>query len=446
MGKDGEIGLRTVGSERGNERMDSLYLELILGKCKILNGLRDAFLKFSLVALTVLSVASVAAQLEVPALDQDGVDRSNPNFVTASLLVMSPGNELYSCAGHSCIRLECPTFKLDYCFSYESESAKDKILTFFMGKLKMGMFAIPTADYLKTGEEEGRGVMQYRLNLPPDVKQRLWKILDERAAQGVNLPYDYVKRGCGRSVRVVLQEALWPLQLEIPSMPDVYSKTRRELWDAAVAHHPWNRFFLHSICGTEHDWNVSNIEKIVVPNDLVQFLKLAKVNGKSVIDSEGVELLPVKNGRADTSPGDGAGASATSLTPFVSSWVVVGLAAVNCFLKGAWIDWAFVAFQSLCGLFFTYLVAFSNLPATSWNWLIVPFNLLPLVFWNWRRKWALWFAGALALWEAGMIFYPHRLTDPAYLVLVGAYILFYLKFTRYGMAAHVAAATIKRHD
>ena len=27
----------------------------------------------------------------------DGIDRTDPNFVTASLLVMSPGDELYSC-------------------------------------------------------------------------------------------------------------------------------------------------------------------------------------------------------------------------------------------------------------------------------------------------------------------------------------------------------------
>ena len=27
----------------------------------------------------------------------DGIDRTDPNFVTASLLVMSPGNALYSC-------------------------------------------------------------------------------------------------------------------------------------------------------------------------------------------------------------------------------------------------------------------------------------------------------------------------------------------------------------
>ncbi len=350
----------------------------------------------------------------------DGIDRTDPNFVTASLLVMSPGDELYSCAGHSCIRLECPKFNLDYCFTYESESVKERVLTFFIGKLKMGMFALPVAEYLKTAKEEGRGVMQYRLNLPPDVKQRLWKILDERAAQGANLPYDYVKRGCGRSVRVVLQEALHPLQVEMPSMPDMYSKTRRELWDAAVSPHPWNRFFLHSFCGTEHDWNVSDIEKVVVPNDLLQFLKLAKVNGKPIIDSDGVELLPLNQG--------GARSGATGIfTPFVVSCVIVALAATNWFVKVKWLDWLFLAFQSLAGAFFTYLVAFSNLPATDWNWLIVPFNLMPLVFWKWRKKWALWFAGVLVLWEVGMIAYPHRLTDPAYLVLVGAYVLMYAR-------------------
>jgi len=124
----------------------------------------------------LLFPACLGAEIAQSHLGDDGVDRADPNFVTASLLVMSPGDELYSCAGHSCIRLECPKFNLDYCFSYESEGVSDKIFTFFMGKLKMGMFAIPTAEYLKLGRESGRGVTQYRLNLPPDAKQRLWKL------------------------------------------------------------------------------------------------------------------------------------------------------------------------------------------------------------------------------------------------------------------------------
>jgi len=371
--------------------------------------------------------------VDTNAFGNDGIDRGDPNFVTASLLVMSPGEELYSCAGHACIRLECPTFGLDYCFSYESEGVKDKVLTFFLGKLKMGMFAVPIDEYLKLAEEEGRGVMQYRMNLPPDVKQRLWKILDERAAQGANLPYDYVKRGCGRSVRVVLQDALSPLQMEMPSMPEVYSKTRRELWDAAVLHHPWNRFFLHSFCGTEHDWNVSDIEKIVVPNDLFRFLKLAKVNGKPIIDSEGVELVTPKNA-TEMSP------LQRFFTPFSALCIVFALAVVNWFVKSSWIDWAFLAFQSFAGMFFTYLVAFSSLPATDWNWLIIPFNILPLVFWKWRHKWALWFVGVLVLWEIGMIAAPHRLTDPAYLVLVAAYIVMFARIGWQGMACRPAIA------
>ena len=385
-------------------------------------AIRNRFGKMTARTAAILPAFLVAVSLSAAQPDgfNDGVDRTDPNFVTASLLVMSPGDELYSCAGHSCIRLECPTFNLDYCFTYESESVKERVLTFFMGKLKMGMFALPVAEYLKTAKEEGRGVMQYRLNLPPDVKQRLWKILDERAAQGANLPYDYVKRGCGRSVRVVLQEALHPLQMEMPSMPDMYSKTRRELWDAAVSHHPWNRFFLHSFCGTEHDWNVSDIEKVVVPNDLLQFLKLAKVNGKPIIDGEGVELLPANQG--------GSRPRATGIfTPFVVACVITALSAANWFVKVKWLVWLFLAFQSLAGAFFTYLVVFSNLPATGWNWLIVPFNLLPLVLWKWRKKWALWFAGVLLLWEVGMIAYPHRLTDLAYLVLVFAYIVMYAR-------------------
>ena len=79
------------------------------------------------------------------------------------------------------------------------------------------------------------------------------------------------------------------------------------------------------------------------------------------------------------------------------------------------------------GLFFMYLVCFSSLPATTWNWLIVPFNLLPLVFWRWRRYWAWPFAAVLVAWEALMVFYPHQLTDWAYVVIVTAYIVFYVK-------------------
>ena len=160
----------------------------------------------------------------------DGIDRTAPNFVTASLLVMSPGNELYSCVGHSVLRLECPKFGLDYCFTYESESAKNRVLSFLAGNLKMGMFAIPASKHLKMCSEEGRGVMQYTLNLPPDAKQRLWKILDEKVAEGPCLEYDYMERGCAQAAMRVLREALLPYTMEVNPWPEKYgAHSRHEL-------------------------------------------------------------------------------------------------------------------------------------------------------------------------------------------------------------------------
>lgn len=78
----------------------------------------------------------------------DGIDRSDPNFVTASLIMIAPADSLYSGLGHACIRLECPKFNLDYFYSEESEAVGHRVLTFFAGKLKMGMFAVKTEEFL----------------------------------------------------------------------------------------------------------------------------------------------------------------------------------------------------------------------------------------------------------------------------------------------------------
>ena len=233
--------------------------------------------------------------------------------------------------------------------------------------------------------------------------------------------------------------------------------------------------------GVETDRNVLLIERVVLPNDLLDFLRTARVKGVPVITEPGVELLPQV-----------ATYSAPWVTPIMVAWLCVALAVVYLFLTrvlppsgkemsrsaspllppsergGAQsaggstpcgtpaqkdcrgvggspaatsngkrakgnvagvlariLSILFLSIQSLAGLFFFYLVFISDLPATGWNWLVIPFNPLPLVFWKWRRRWALGFVGILVAWEAYMLLSPHRLTDPAYLVLVAAYAVFY---------------------
>lgn len=367
--------------------------------------------------IRVLAVALAGVLPFVSSGGTNDVDRTDPNFVTASLMVFGPGDELFSCAGHACIRLECPTYKLDYCFSYESEAISEKVLTFFAGRLKMGMFAIPAGEFFKQYVEDGRGCRQYRLDLPPAVKQRLWKIMDDKAAEGANLPYDYVRRGCAWSVLSCLRAALNPLRLEISFWPAKYDGTRREITSSELPEHPWKVFALHAIWGYETDSEVTKIEKVLMPNDLLEFLKGAKVNGVPVICGEGIEVLPQKN-----IP------SAPFFTPMKVAILFALLAIVNLiWIRKPFFSLIFVAMQTLAGLFFAYLVFVSSLPATGWNWLLVPFNPLPLVFWRWRRYWAWGFVAVLLAWEAFMLLSPHQLTDHAYLVIVLAYVIFYAK-------------------
>ena len=390
------------------------------------SGLRIAMVGFATIASTLLC----SAANDAVAFGNDGIDRADPNFVTASILVMSPGDELYSSMGHSCFRLECPTFKLDYCFSYESESAKGRMLELLSGKLKMGMFSVPTQEYLKTYAQEGRRVVQYRLNLPPDVKQRLWKALDEQVAAGIELPYDVLRRGCTQSMVMTLRQVLPPHKLIVMEWPSKYdSDTRRELVEAVVNDRPWTRLFLHTLSGMELDRPVSRFDKIVVPDDLVQLLRLARIGNRRVITQDAVELLPLHN-----QP------TSKVVPPIVVSMLVVALMTMNVFVKVPWLDIVFVGFQSLFGVGLMYLVFMSDLFGTNWNWLLIPFNILPLIFWKWRAKWALWFAAVLALWEIVILAWPSRLTDPAYLVLVAAYIVMFARIGWQGMACRSAIA------
>ena len=179
--------------------------------------------------------------------------------------------------------------------------------------------------------------------------------------------------------------------------------------------------FLYAVIGIEADRDVPLEEKIIVPSDLLEVLQNSFIDGRRVIDSMGVELLPAQ-----------IVGKPLFVTPIVVSCFIVVLSLLNILFKLPIINLGLLAFCSLLGLFFTYILFLSDFPGSGWNWLLIPFNLLPLIFWKWRQKWALWFAAVLVLWEIGMIAYPHRLTDPAYLVLVIAYIIMYTRIGWHG--------------
>ena len=134
-----------------------------------------------------LSVAERNAQMGF----NDTIDRMADDFIEASLIVSDPGNQnLFSVFGHAAIRLQCPTFGLDYCFSYESENLSKDIYRFASGEMLMGMMAFRLEDYIPL---DIRAISEYPMNLPPVAKIKLWEILDGHLKEEYCMQYDYLE-------------------------------------------------------------------------------------------------------------------------------------------------------------------------------------------------------------------------------------------------------------
>lgn len=365
-------------------------------------------------AVDSLSVAERNAQMGF----NDTIDRWADDFVQASLVVTDPGAVLYSTLGHAAIHLQCPTFDLDYIFSYESENIRQKFLVYLQGGLKMGMFAMTVDDFLEDYRDQSRGVREYTLNLSPEQKQQLWRIADKHVAEGANLPYDYFHRGCAKSVVHVMHEVLGENAIHYAAWSEKYTKqTQRELVRNFITQNPWEEFIMYFLVGIEGDEDCPYEQKLIIPSDLVEVWQKATLeNGTPLLSSEEHTLLePTKQTKA------------TWCTPLLISILLLLLALLSLLpvwiedktirIAGNIVDYMILGVQTLLGLMMTYLICFSSLPCTNWNWLIIPFNILPAIGWYWRKYWALPYAVVILLWCVAMILAPHILVDWPHILL-----------------------------
>lgn len=387
-------------------------------------------IQIKILLVVLLSLFLCAPQLFAQIVDEQGqyvdttfhdnVDRTAEDFVIASLLVADPGTVLYTVLGHACIRLQCPTFGMDYCFSYESEGVNNRVFDFLAGKLMMGLFAIPVEDYCAQYREEGRGVYEYKLNLPIEVKRELWRVLDEHLAEGIRLPYDYFHRGCAITAKQFVDEALEPMVIDYDKYLYENSLSVKEIWNYYTKNALWVRFLCYFIGGgREVEIPLKADQQLIIPASLLEEWQKATVNGVPLLASEPTVLV-----EGEPKVADGW------FTPMVLAVLLLVLSVANLFWKQSYFDWLMLLAQTLVGCFMTYLICFSDLCCTEWNWLFIPFNLLPAICWKWRKYWALPYIGVMMIWCIAMLaitIWGHVLVDWPHIVLVVAWIMIMIK-------------------
>lgn len=331
------------------------------------------------------------------------------DFVKASIFVATPSNVLYSCAGHTGIRMQCPHYDLDVVYTYESESVMSHMLTFLMGGLKMGMTSVPTEKMLSGYGSVGRGITEYPLNIPLDKRKILWQYLDGKVAEGMSHSMGSIEKGCAFSTLRAIQTAILPDTLSFGKWDEkFFKKTRRTLLGDRISGFPWNRFVIFSFASTEMDQPCTVINKLLIPADVIDVLSKTKLNGQLLLGSAKIIV-----------PQTVVSKEKIWLTPMMIACFLLLLAVVSCFGLQRTISYIFLALQSAGGFLMVSVLFFSTLPCTGFSWLLIPFNPLPLLLWRWRRWWLLPFGLVCCVWS--IVMFAHKenpLVDPAHIVLV----------------------------
>ena len=375
------------------------------------------FLAFALTVMgqeQELSVAERNAQMGF----NDTIDRLAEDFVFVSLMVADPTDwrdDMLGTQGHAFLRLQCPVFDLDYCFSYESEHVNTQLSKYAQGKLKMGMFAYPTDAYLEDYRHWNRAVHEYRLNLPPEVETRLWEIMDNKLSRGLSMKLDLSRRGCAISAVHFVKAALQDIPIVYPQGTRYETLSRREIMYQDLKAHPWWRFAFGVVVPNGYDKDCPIDEKLIVPADLAEIWQQSTLNGNVFATYIG-DIVQSDHIADSKSP---------IFTPQLFAWILLLITLLLIALRVNGWKWVLLGVQFLIGLFSLYVALFTQL-FTSAGWLMVLlFNPLPLLLWKWRKYWQLPYAVLLLIEALVLVCWPHMLVDPAYAILLLSYIVLF---------------------
>ena len=351
----------------------------------------------------------------------DTIDRLDPDFVLVSLCIADPTDyqdDALGTSGHAFLRLQCPVFGLDYCFSYEGERVNDNLYRYMTGQTKMGMFAVPTNEYIEDYRRWNRSVHEYRLAMPPEAEQRLWEIMDNHLTQGIVLRQDLNKYGCAITVVRYVKNALGDIPIIYAPNPEFESMTRREIGYRSLANHPWLRLFSMIMTDNKADIDLPIDEKLIIPADLAAVWQQATVQGEPFATYLGdiVEGAPLDN----TKPW---------FTPMLAALLILLITLGFAFTKYPYWDWLLLGAQAIYGCVLIFLWMVMREFGGSAYILMALFNPIPLVLWHWCKYWALPYAVALFVGLIVLICLPHMLVDPAILILALAYIVLFAKDT-----------------
>ncbi len=330
--------------------------------------------------LTLL-VLWVVSALTAQASDENTAHEDSSRFIIASLLTATPADAVYSGFGHSIIRMQCPSEKLDYCFTFELDISNEKLAEYFTGQAKAALVAVETPEFLKVYGAEGRGVVERELNLSLHEKQQLWKNLDTELTKPPHLEFNFLTSNCVTATLLMIESGLIAERLEWGTLPDILTHDNGDVLRHHCGGDHWNEFLFMTFFGSSSDGHYPTEMKLS-PTMLAETLASAKIVGDST-------ARPVFSTPAHTLLKATHIPTPSPISPMVVFGLLLAIILIITVLE--WVcgmkklakttDIILLALQTIAGLVLIYTSYIGNIFGTHWNWYLIPANPLPVILW-----------------------------------------------------------------
>ncbi|PQJ36185.1 hypothetical protein BSZ35_17675 [Salinibacter sp. 10B] len=198
-----------------------------------------------------------------------------------SLITILPGDPIYTFAGHSALRVRDPAQNLDRLYNYGTFNFGDPLFIpkFTYGYLRYHLSVTPYGPMLRFYEQQGRPVIEQRLNLTRAQRSAVYQYLrinarpDNRYYQ-----YDFFFDNCSTRIRDVLTDTLGStVDFSNVSSPN---RSFRELLDPYVASRPLLDLGFDLALGLPADRTATACEIMFLPEHLMQAFEEAHVSAK----------------------------------------------------------------------------------------------------------------------------------------------------------------------
>ena len=323
------------------------------------------------------------------------------NDATVSVITCGTGNESYSLFGHTAIRIKDNVNFVDAVYNYGAFdfNTPNFVPKFAKGDLQYFAVVNRYADFINQYAYENRSVDEQELQIPLELKQRLFENLNTSLASGdSHYTYKFIDKNCTSMVVDIINKTLGATVISKKTDTDL---TYRSILFPYFDHHFYEKLGTSIIFGTKVD---ALGTKIFLPAELQKSLTLTKYKNQP--------LAPKNNSILHFAP-----THPVSLWNNIYTYLI--FLALLVILNKKEIHISFFSTMGLLGLFFIFMGFYSNHLELANNYNVLLFNpalLVLVIFYSLKNK--IWTYRLAVFNLFSMVVYLFVLFNKAHLFIV----------------------------